>query len=56
MYYNQKSAADPCGYDESVNTYQFPLTSTPPGTCGTPPAATANPPPVSGYPAAKINY
>jgi hypothetical protein len=36
MYYNEKSAADPCGDDESVNTYQFPLTSTPPGTCGTP--------------------
>jgi len=38
MYYNQKSPADPCGYDESVNTYQFPLTTTPPGTCGTPTA------------------
>lgn len=36
MYYNQKSLADPCGDDESVNTYQFPLAAAPPGTCGTP--------------------
>ena len=36
MYYNEKSTADPCGYDESINTYQFPLTTTSPGTCGTP--------------------
>ena len=36
MYYNQQSPADPCGNDASVSGYQFPLTTTPPGTCGTP--------------------
>jgi hypothetical protein len=36
MYYNEKSAADPCRYDESVNTYRFPPTTSAPGTCGTP--------------------
>jgi hypothetical protein len=37
MHYKQQSMADPFGDDASIAGYQFPLITSPGGTCGNPP-------------------